>query len=228
MLLFDIDSTLLKDGGASGKAFDQAFQQIFSISPISVDKYGKTDSMIAQETAQATLGRSLTPHEEQQLLRRYEKELPYYLSNTENFIIFPGVEPLCRKIKSILGFAVGIQTGNLELAAWAKLEKARIRDAFSFGGFGSDAADRTGIIQKAIQRGFEKFKGLSKDSVVYVFGDSPFDMIAGNQNNAVTIGVPTGKTAAEGLKAAGAVAVIEGLGDTEGIINLLKHLKPQR
>ncbi len=41
MLLFAIDSTLLKDGGASGKAFDRAFQHLFSVIPPAVDKLGK-------------------------------------------------------------------------------------------------------------------------------------------------------------------------------------------
>ena len=61
MILFDIDSTLLKDGGASNASFSRAFKEMFSVDPVSIDKHGKTDPAIARETAMATLGRRKVP-----------------------------------------------------------------------------------------------------------------------------------------------------------------------
>lgn len=117
MVLFDIDSSLLKDGGASTASFGRAFKEMFSAAPVSIDKYGKTDPVIARETAIATIGRDLTLNEDSSLHARYAELLPDYLEKSGSFSAMKGAYELCTWIYSNPVYLPGIPTGNLELCA---------------------------------------------------------------------------------------------------------------
>lgn len=220
LLLFDIDGTLLRDGGAAGRAYNQAFMEQFSVPPAHVDKHGKTDPVISREIALATLGRELTSNETKRMNARYCKLFPGYLEESESFFVYPGVVDLCIRLSGNPSYCLGIQTGNLESTASVKLRKAGLDTFFRFGGYGSDSADRTVLIQMAVERG-RAITGWSGGGVI-VIGDSPHDILAGRAEGAFTIGVTTGKTAAPDLAAAGADAVVEDLTEASGIGEILK------
>jgi phosphoglycolate phosphatase len=220
LLLFDIDGTLLRDGGAAGRAYNRAFEEQFSMLPAHVDKHGKTDPSISREIALATLGRELTSDETNRLNARYCELFPGYLEESEAFFVYPGVADLCMRLSGDGLYCLGIQTGNLESTARAKLGKAGLDSFFRFGGYGSDSADRTVLVQMAIERG-RAISGRSGSGVI-VIGDSPHDIFAGRASGAFTIGVATGKTTAPDLAAAGADAVVEDLTEASGIGEILE------
>jgi phosphoglycolate phosphatase-like HAD superfamily hydrolase len=228
LFLFDIDSTLLKDGGAAGTAFGLAFEHLFGCPPEHTDKYGKTDPVIAQEVAIATIGRQLSTAETTALHTRYLELLPDQMCRTQHFHLFDGAESLCEALFSDPHNLLGIQTGNLEACAWLKLAKANFDRYFKFGGFGSDADDRATIIRTAISRSAGFRTPATDDRTMFVIGDTPFDIIAGNLNNAITIGVATGKNSTGELREAGAAAVVESLRDTNAMLSLIKELQTAR
>ena len=221
MILFDIDSTLLKDGGASSASFGQAFKEMFLIAPLSIDKHGKTDPVIARETALATIGRDLTADEGSRLHARYAELLPEYLEKSDSFSVMKGAIELCKRIHSAPAFLLGIQTGNLEPCSWAKLRRARLDAFFGFGGFGSDSSDRTQLVRIAIERGRAVAKAPLEEIKIIVIGDSRNDIIAGNDNGAFTIGVATGKDRESDFIAAGASAMVNDLSEKSGIYDIL-------
>jgi phosphoglycolate phosphatase-like HAD superfamily hydrolase len=93
---------------------------------------------------------------------------------------------------------IGLQTGNLEPAAWAKLRQGGLSEYFSFGGFGSDSPERDVLVQIAIARG----RSLTDidGNAVFVVGDAPGDILAGRHNRARTVAVGTGLTGLEALR----------------------------
>jgi phosphoglycolate phosphatase len=223
LLLFDIDSTLLKDGGAATDAFDVAFHEMFSLLPARVDKHGKTDPAIAQEISLATIGRVLTEREDRRLHDRYCELYPEFLEKSGEFCIMEGAVELCLQLSSASSFLCGLQTGNLEVSAWAKLTKAKLNAFFHFGGFGSDSSNRAALVKIGIERGLAYGCMSASDADVIVIGDSTLDIQAGIRNNAYTIGVTTGKDSADDLKAAHANAIVTDLTKASGIYEILLH-----
>ncbi len=218
LVLFDIDSTLLIDGGAAGRAYNHAFKELFGILPAAVEKHGKTDPNITREIAQATFGRDLAPDEEKRLHCRYCELFPAYLETSGSFLVLQGAFELCAELNGNPSFALGIQTGNFEPCADVKLRRARLESFFRFGGFGSDASDRTILVRKAIERGKAVAGYDCRNNDVVVIGDSPHDILAGKCNGAFTIGVTTGRSTALELTAAGADAVIPDLSGIQEIL----------
>ena len=155
LILFDIDGTLIRDGGAAASAFDQAFRDLFGVAAASalVDKHGRTDLAICRDTARYALGRDLRPEEIDALQDRYLDRLPGTLTASEAFEVLPGAAALCAALARDDRVLMGLQTGNLEPAAWAKLRRGKLADYFTFGGFGSDSPDRSVLVRMAIDRG---------------------------------------------------------------------------
>jgi phosphoglycolate phosphatase len=200
LVLFDIDGTLIRDGGAAVKAFDQAFHDLFGVPEASapVDKHGRTDLAICRDTARHALGRDLRPEEIETLQARYLDRLPGALATSEGYQVLPGVDALCAELAGDSRVLMGLQTGNLEPAARAKLRRGHLADYFSFGGFGSDSPDRSVLVRMAIDRG-RRIKPID-EAAVFVVGDAPGDILAGRRNRARTVAVGTGLTGLEALR----------------------------
>jgi phosphoglycolate phosphatase len=211
ILLFDIDSTLLRDGGASTAAFNAAFNEFFGRLPEAVDKHGCTDPFIARTLALATIGRELTPSEDARLHARYIELLPGFLKTSENFRVFPGAREACEELSADPEIALGLQTGNLEKTAYAKLRRAGLEGYFHFGGFGSDAEKRGELVKIAIERGRTFVNHHVPEKEVFLIGDSVLDVKAGIENGIRTIGVATGKDSIDELTDAGAEMVLRDL-----------------
>ena len=200
MVLFDIDGTLIRDGGAAGAAFDLAFNELFGVPQASaaIDKHGRTDMNICRDAAHHALGRDLGPEEIEALQKRYLDLLPGALEACEDYQVLPGVATLCADLARDDRVLIGLQTGNLEPAAWAKLRRGALADYFAFGGFGSDSPDRSVLVQMAIGRG-RALAPLETDAI-YVVGDAPGDILAGRRNGARTVAVGTGLTGLAALR----------------------------
>ena len=222
LILFDIDSTLLRDGGAAGRAFNQAFVEQFGVTPGHVDKFGKTDGEIAANAAEVTLNRDLTVDEFQRLKERYGELYPLLLAQSTGFILLSGVMELCSSLNDNPLFALGIQTGNFRRQAAIKLERAGLDGFFRFGGYGSDSRERVELVRMAIERGRKTVGKAVNSNDVIVIGDSIHDVKAGKANGAFSVGVATGANNTEELFAAGADTVVEDLTAESGIYGILE------
>src|SRR3989338_1935415 len=174
ILLFDIDGTLLLTGGVGKIAFEKAFDELFGIPDAWGDTIpdGKTDPIIIGEIVAKTLGRPLSQIEYSRLAERYLRYFRNEIRDAPNFRLMPGVSALLNSLSKTENVSLGIATGNLEEAAWLKLERGGIRHFFPFGGFGSDSNERSEIIQIAIKHG-EKTLGRKFDAKeIYIIGDT--------------------------------------------------------
>jgi phosphoglycolate phosphatase-like HAD superfamily hydrolase len=221
LVLFDIDGTLIRDGGAAGEAFDQAFRDLFAIPQASagIDKHGRTDLKICRDASRKALGRNLREEEIEILQKRYLDLLPGALASSESYQVLPGVAALCAELAEDDRVLLGLQTGNLEPAAWAKLRRGRLEGYFNFGGFGSDNPDRTVLVQIAIERG--RARASNEVAAVYVVGDAPGDIMAGRRNQARTVAVGTGLTGLDALRPLQPDFMLPDLSDTGRFKRLL-------
>jgi phosphoglycolate phosphatase-like HAD superfamily hydrolase len=195
LLLFDIDGTLLKADDATRRAINTTFSEIFGIEnpEQNVPFIGRTDLGIFKDVALKLLGRPLRSGELRQVADRYVTLLPAELELCESFHLMPGVELLLSYLSARTDVILGLETGNIEPAAYLKLKRGGIDRFFSFGGFGSDSEERTELIRIGIERA----RALNHDNIpeenIFVIGDSPHDISAGKNSGVNTIAVGTGR-----------------------------------
>lgn len=216
LVLFDIDGTLTASAIGHIEAHAVAYQKVFGIygSIFMIDFDGKTDRRITKEVlaklgiTEADIEAKLPEH--LQVMGEYYDSLKPYLKPK----LLAGVAELLEKLHSNSDILLGNVTGNLERIAKDKLEVAGIAKYFEFGGFGSESDERSELVRLAIERARER--GFEGDDV-YVIGDTPVDITAGNAAGAKTIGVATGSYSQEKLQEVGATITLPSLDDLQAI-----------
>jgi phosphoglycolate phosphatase-like HAD superfamily hydrolase len=124
----------------------------------------------------------------------------------------PGIEKLLERLIDD-GLLLGLVTGNIETAAHIKLSRGHLNRFFSFGGYGSDSADRTEVTKTALQRGALVSGGTLQDGACIAVGDTPRDVKAGHGAGIRVVGVATGSYEVDQLKQAGADWAISEVSD---------------
>jgi phosphoglycolate phosphatase len=198
LLLFDVDGTLILSSGAGMRAFYRAFGQVFEVV---VDREvirpdGKTDPVIAREIlAYFGLQHRWSETSRDALFSAYlemlEVEMSLVAANGA-LRVLPGVVDLLQTLTRQPDFALGLATGNLERGSQIKLWHAGLDRYFSFGGFGSDADDRTELIRLGINRGTRLCAPKPVDAA-FVIGDTPLDIVHGHQAGARVLAVASAK-----------------------------------
>ncbi len=209
-VLFDVDSTILVTGGAGGAAWQRAFAELYGVEADVAERTdaGMTDPEIAAIVFREAVGRAGRPEERARAIGCYLKHLPDTVRESAGYRVMPGVEALLDRLIDA-GVLLGLVTGNVEAAAHVKLSRAGLNRFFSFGGYGSDSADRTEVTRAALQRGRLVAGGaLSADACISV-GDTPRDVVAGHGAGIRVVGVATGRYSTAELAQAGADYAIE-------------------
>jgi phosphoglycolate phosphatase-like HAD superfamily hydrolase len=124
----------------------------------------------------------------------------------------PGIEALLDRLVDT-GHLLGLTTGNVEAAAHIKLSRARLNRFFAFGGYGSDATDRVGLTECALQRARVVSGGAVEPGQCIAVGDTPRDVAAGHGAGIRVVGVATGNYRTEELREAGADWALETVED---------------
>ena len=190
LLLFDIDGTLLLSGGAGTRALSRTFQTLYGVGGDMkhIQVGGKTDRQIVREILDNE-GLELDSAEE--LLATYLGFLEQEIEVSEGFHVLPGARELVQEVAQDPRFLVGVATGNVQEGARMKLDRAGLSSYFAFGGYGSDAEDRTELIQIAARRGTELIAPMPPEEI-FVIGDTPRDISHGGRAGAKTVAVATG------------------------------------
>jgi phosphoglycolate phosphatase len=204
-VLFDIDGTLIVTGGAGGAAWRRAFSELHGIDVDIADHTdaGMTDPEIAAIVFREAIGREGTPEERSKAIGCYLKHLPQTVAESDGYRTMPGVEGLLDELID-RGLLLGLVTGNVEAAAHIKLARAGFNRYFSFGGYGSDSANRTEVTRAALRRGELVSGGALGDSACIAVGDTPRDVAAGHGAGIKVVGVATGRYGIDDLSTAGA------------------------
>lgn len=189
--LFDIDGTLLNSRDAVHYfAFSAAVREVFGLE-LRIDGipvHGNTDvgilrAVLEREGVSAEVFQAALPRVLAVLLREVER-------NREDMRpeICASVEPLILRLRAE-GKLLGVVTGNLEPIGWAKLERAGLRDYFSFGAFSGHAERRADIFRNGIA---EAKRRLGPAARIHIVGDTPADVLAAREVGVPVIAVATG------------------------------------
>ncbi len=213
-VLFDIDGTLLVTGGAGGIAWQRGFEELYGVEANVAEHTdaGMTDPEIAAIIFREVIGREGSAEERAKAIGCYLKHLPDAVAESDGYRVMPGVEELLDRLIDG-GVLLGLVTGNIEAAAHIKLARGHLNRFFSFGGYGSDSADRTEVTKAALSRGKLVSGGSLQNSSCISVGDTPRDVLAGHGAGIKVVGVATGSYSADELKQAGADWAISQVSD---------------
>jgi phosphoglycolate phosphatase len=204
-VLWDIDSTLLKTGGAGAVAWQRAFRELWEVDANITEhtREGMTDPEIAEIIFREVIGRDGSDEERAAAIAGYLSHLQEAVDESSGYELMPGVEEILPRLAGE-GVLLGIVTGNIEAAAHIKLGRGDLNRYFAFGGYGSDARDRTELTRKGVERGGEVAgHPLDLDATIGV-GDTPRDVAACHGAGIRVVGVATGRYSTAELDGAGA------------------------
>jgi phosphoglycolate phosphatase len=216
LLLFDIDQTLINTGGAGLRALDRACRNLFRLENAmdGISPHGKTDPAIVREIFRVKLGTKTPDNREiTSVLEAYISFLKDEVHTSPTYRVLPGIAALLTELLGREDILLGLATGNVELGARIKLDRGSLNRYFSFGGFGSDAEDRTELVRMAAEKASHKNGGSLSPSDVFVIGDTPLDIDAGNRCGFKTVGVATGSYSVDQLLASGATFAVQDLAE---------------
>ncbi len=211
-VLFDIDGTLLITGGAGAASWRLAFDELYGI-PADIGRYtdaGLTDPEVGRKTFEAVLHREPKREEFTRLLERRLHYLHETVTDSKDYSVLAGVEDLLLGLIET-GYLLGLVTGNVEAAAHIKLHRARLNRFFSFGGYGSDSADRGEVTRIALKRASLVYGEPVAPGQAIVVGDTPHDVEGAHAAGIACVGVGSDHFSAEQLRDAGADYAIASL-----------------
>ena len=217
-LLFDIDGTLVRTGGAGKLAMEAALRAEFAVAAVrdTVKYSGRTDRAIAADLL-AAHDRDPSRANQVRLQEAYLARLPAALAAAAGTVC-PGVRELLALLHPRADVRLGLLTGNVRAGARLKLEYFDLWHLFPAGGFGDDSADRDDVARAAL-RAMRAHTGTPPDPAdVWVIGDTPFDVTCARAIGAKAVAVATGWHPIEELHATGADFVLADLTDPRELL----------
>lgn len=221
LLLFDIDGTLVLTGGAGKRAITRAFHDLFGVADAfsGVPLAGRTDRYLVEDGL-ARCGLPVTDVHHAQVRDRYLTHLAHEIEQPAQGpkALMPGVPALLDALAAMPHLHSALLTGNYESGARIKLGHFGLWERFAWGAFGDDYADRNVMAQAAVAAAPGRGVVLAEPAHAVVIGDTPFDVACARAAGARVIAVATGGHGVEELRACGADAVFDDLGDLDAVL----------
>jgi phosphoglycolate phosphatase-like HAD superfamily hydrolase len=225
LVLFDIDGTIMHNGGAGRDAMEHALQTVFGTKGSTAYRYdGKTDKQIVRELMQ------LEGHDDtwidvrmEQVTQLYVETLQKTLAEDDRDIgMYEGVAALIDAVDARDDAVLGLLTGNIETGARLKLQAVGLdTNRFVINAFGSDHETRGELPAIACRRLRESLGIDIPGHDVIVIGDTPADIHCGRDIGARAIGVATGRYSVRELQEHDPFAVFETLRDTDAVMQVI-------
>jgi phosphoglycolate phosphatase-like HAD superfamily hydrolase len=192
IVLFDIDGTLVRTGGAGKAAMEAGLGAAFGVTELrdEVPYSGRTDVAIGRDLLRVH-GIDPTPENQQKLRESYLAHLPGSL-NSRGGTVCPGVPELLAAVAGKPGMVLGLLTGNVRCGAMHKLGHFGLWDFFTCGGFGDEHFDRDDVAREALVSVRAHLGGDVNPSDVWVIGDTPLDVSCARAIGANAVAVATG------------------------------------
>lgn len=223
LVLFDIDGTLITDGGAARSAFTDALRNVFGYDGDlrRYDFSGRTDPQIT------TMVLRDAGWSERDIAQKFDELWPVYLeglarnATSDRVRALPGIRELVAALHDERRVTLALLTGNIERGARLKLTPPALNDYFPFGAFGSDSANREELPPIAVERA-SQIDGYRFDGEdVVIIGDSIYDVRCGVPHRATTIAIASGKTPAETLRAENPRHFFESAEDLDALMDAI-------
>jgi phosphoglycolate phosphatase len=222
VLLFDVDGTLVRTGGAGVRAMERAAERALGVAGVlhGLTMGGGIDhAQLRAGLRRHAPGRFPPGAAEDAALRAvldvYPAELEDEIARTDAYRVPAGVHAALAALAAgpvARGEAlVGLGTGNVEVGARIKLARGGLNEAFPFGGFADDAEERPEVLRAGVRRAEARAGGPIAAGDVTVVGDTLRDVEAARAIGARVVAVATGFVPLETLRAAQPDAVFPDL-----------------
>ncbi len=223
VLLFDIDGTLIRAGGAGKEALVHTLRQLHAIEEpqVNIQFGGRTDQSICRELF-GLHGLPWTSESGLEFLEVYTEHFRQSLQ-IQAPILLPGVKPLLEQLKQLNRHDMGLLTGNMERSAKLKLNAFSLWPYFDFGGFGDHHEDRSEIAGDAFRKASLRHpKGLQGHEVL-IIGDTAADVRCARAIGADVLIVGTGPVPKESIEEAKPDYYCDDLSGLESILAILNR-----
>ncbi|MBI3874658.1 MAG: haloacid dehalogenase-like hydrolase [Verrucomicrobia bacterium] len=202
VVLFDIDGTLIRTGGAGVRAFGRAFSTAFGLhnGTEQIQFAGRTDSGIVREFFGL---HGIEPSEEhfRRFYECYVFWLDHLLSESRGGAC-PGVWTFLGDLQELPKPPLfGLLTGNIRLGAEIKLRHHELWGIFRTGAFGDDHECRNELAAVAHHRASRLLGRKLRGEEILVIGDTPHDINCAKAIGAKSLAVATGGCALDELHA---------------------------
>ena len=193
LVLFDIDGTLIRTGGAGEKAFARVFETEFSVANGTARLHfaGRTDPSIVRDFFQHHQIEAVTENF-RRFFDNYVFWLDYMLGQLPGRVL-PGVRTMIHDWQlRPQPPMIGLLTGNIRLGAQIKLRHYQLWHLFQMGAFGDDHEDRNQIAVIARERGNRLLNEKLRGDEILVIGDTPRDIACARAIDAKVLVAATG------------------------------------
>ncbi|MFC0039550.1 HAD hydrolase-like protein [Actinomadura rayongensis] len=227
LVLWDVDNTLIANGGVSKDNYGAAFSRLTGRRPEHrAVTGGSTDFLIIADLCErhgitftddmakrlpAALHEAMDERREE--LARRGRELP-------------GARAALAALAEDERVVQSVLTGNLAHNAFVKVDTFGLAGPLDFavGGYGDDDRVRANLVAVAQDRAGAKYGASFARANTVLIGDTPNDVRAGVNGGAKVLAVASGKDSAEVLAREGADIVLPDLADTDAFLAAVKTL----
>ncbi len=233
LILFDIDGTLIRTGGAGVRAMTRAFSETCGIADAlhRVEVAGRTDRLIMTD-ALALSGRPLDDallQEFRELYCTYLREellaiAQYEYTDAGVKGALPGVRTLLDELEQRDDIDLALLTGNFRVSAEIKLAHYDLWRYFPWGAFADDALQRPDLLPVALTRYHSHTARAIDPADVIIVGDTPHDVECAKVGGAKVVAVATGTFSAQALAEHEPDVVFEDLSDRHAFMSAISAL----
>ncbi len=229
LILWDIDHTLIENGGVSKETYALAFELLTGCVPLVCPATdGRTDFQIMRELLSA----NSVGIEKYAEITQFESALTQAMTRNAPRLpqrghVLPGVISALTVLSAVSTVVQSVLTGNIAPNAHAKLSAFNL-DAWvdvEVGGFGSDDKVRSNLVDAARRKVSKKYGIRFDHSSTILIGDTLLDVQAAHDGGARIIAVATGIYSTSELIEAGADVVLDSLADLDRFMTALLHLR---
>ena len=224
LVMWDVDYTLLRGGGVAAQAWRSAFVEVTGIAWRQTPDFGgRTDLDIC---AEVFITHGVTDCTPERFFSRYIEQVHVNRHLfAEQGALMPGVRAILDRLGGDPLVVQTLVTGNVPQVAAAKVAAFDLDGAFDaeVGGYGNDGSVRAMLVRRSRERAEAKY---CETFLPVVIGDTVSDVAAALANDAVSVGVATGRTTMKELALAGAHAVLPDLSDVDAAVRVLAGARP--
>jgi phosphoglycolate phosphatase-like HAD superfamily hydrolase len=227
LVLWDVDHTLIENGGTSKANYLRAFEILLGRPATSLPRTeGRTDPAIMLDLLRA---HDVDPEAYRprfaEVLAEAMRENAAALRERGNAL--PGAKAALAALTGERNVVQSVLTGNIPQNARAKLAAFGLDDLIDFeiGGYGTDSIVRAELVPIAQARASAKHGRRYDSTSTILIGDTVRDVRAGLDGGALVIAVATGEDTQDVLRESGAHAVLPDLSNTARFVRTVKNVR---
>lgn len=228
LILWDVDHTLIENGGVSKANYALAFEILIGRRPEHPAKTsGRTDVSIVAGILSDNGEDPTRFSTDEQLAALHRAGDQNRELLAERGHALPGAVEALKRFRADSSLINSVLTGNIEPNARTKLaafDLDRYVD-FSVGGFGAESAVRADLVPVAQAKAARRYDFNPVEDVTVLIGDTHRDIDAGLDGGARVIAVATGGETVAELEAAGAHVALPSLADLDALLESLDAVR---